>query len=223
MSKLDEILKAVDEKETSKNHRQTIREFSTSAFKDHIIEVEDERIFYCHRPHSGFYSFRICFLPQGVIYLYGDIGQLALQRGGFGWLASAVNHKRISHYVLEKAKPQITWRDKEFMPGDAAQVLREMHDGIPIMDNGQSCVEKCGEDADDDCWEEKPQPKKAISIAEDWLHHTWDDCGRDGGAWTRAYYENTNDCEGPDCRDYDSTVLWCYHALSWFVRKRTGD
>lgn len=221
MSKLDEVLKEVDEKETSKEHRETIKELSTNAFKDHIIELEAENIFYCHRPNSGFYSFRICFLPQGVIYLYGDIGQLCLQRGGFDWLESAMRSKYVSNYVLEKARPGITWRDKEFMPGDAAQVLREMHDGVPYMDNGQSCVEKCGEDAEDDCWDQKPDPALAIKIAEDWLHYTWNDCGRDGNAWRRAYYEHTHDCEGPLCRDYDSTVLWCYHAFAWFVKQRT--
>jgi hypothetical protein len=89
------------------------------------------------------------------------------------------------------------------------------------MDNGKSCVEMCGEDASDDCWEQKPNPDLAIKIAEDWLFHSRTDCGRDGEAWSRAYYDNTGDCEYDDCRDYGSTTLWCYHALDWFVRKRT--
>jgi len=220
---LDELLEYVDEEDTSARHRDVIKRMADSHFKDHIIEVEDERIFRCARPGTGFYSFRICFLPAGTILIYGDIGELMLQRGGFNWLARAIRHDYVSDYVLEKARPRITWRTSQFMPGDAAAELREMHDGVPYVDaKGINFVEQAraeGEDPCEDDWERQPNPVLARKIAEDWLSMEVSGCN--GEDWARAYYSRTGDCEFPDCRDYEPSILYCYHALAWFVKKRT--
>ena len=220
---LDEILKYVEEDDTIERHRALIKEMADSHFKDHIIEVEEENVFHCKRPGTGMYSFRVCFLPAGVILIYGDIGELMLQRGGFNWLSSAIRHNYVSDYVFEKARPQITWRTKTFLTGDAVAELRRMHDGVPNIEDGKNCVEECEKNSDhgvtDDCWEVKPNPVLACKIAEEWLN--LDVSGQDGEAWSRAYYIHTGDSEHPDCRDYDASHLYCYYALAWFVEQRT--
>jgi len=223
---LNELLKHVDETDTKERHRRVIKAMADANYKDHVITAESENIFYCAKPGTGFYSFRVVFLPGGVILLYGDIGQLMLQPGaGFEWLKSAVKHNRVSDYVLEKTKPCIDWRTKMFLTGDAAAELREMHDGIPHVDaKGINFVEQAkeeGEPTNDDDWELKPNPELALKIAGEWL--SYDETGQDADAWGRAYYYATGDCEYPDCRDYSTDVLYCYHALSWFVRKRSED
>lgn len=186
------------------------------SFKDHQITEEQPGVFYCGKPGTGHYSFRVAFLPAGLIVVYGDIGDMMLQRGGEDWLSGAIRHDYVSDYVFEKQLPRRGRYEKqmEFMPGDAVAELRRMYDGVPDRD-----VEN-PDPADPDHWEQQPNPKKAICIAEDWL--SFDSSGCDGDGWDRAYYSWAGDCEHPRCRDYSSNDLWCYHALSWFVQARKG-
>lgn len=227
MSEFNALVANVDTRETVDNHRDTIKKLAESAFKKHEITQEAEGQFYCAKPGTRIYSFRVCFLPAGMIVIYGDIGEMMVQRGGEGWLRGAIRHDYVSDYVFEKVKPFRRWSDKTFLPGEALAELRRLHDGVPIIEDGKNLVEEAlangihptDEDYDPyDYWEEKPKPDLAIAIAEDWLLS--DSMGTDAEAWSHAYYNHTNDCEYPDCRDYDASDLWCYWALSWFVRKR---
>lgn len=148
--------------------------------------------------------------------VYGDIGDMMIQRGGEDWLRGAIRHDYVSDYVFEKQLPRRSSYEKktEFLVGDAAAELRRMFNGVPYKDTKGLTPE------DEDYWEEEPNPKLALKIAEDWLDH--DASGRDAEAWSRSYYDHTGDCELPHCRDYSSNDLWCYQALSWFVRAREG-
>jgi hypothetical protein len=221
MREFENAVKDVAADRTEERHRATIKALAEESFKDHEITVESETMFRCAKPGTGIYAFRVCLLPQGVILVYGDIGETMFQRGGMEWLKSAVRHERVSDYVLSKIRPVVDWRTKEFMPGDALKELREIHDGVPHIDSkGVNFVEQAqaeGEDVCEDDWDRVPDPELACKIADEWL--LYDVTGGHGEAWDRACHEHIPDYwEGPYCRDYNSTHLWCYWALSWFVR-----
>lgn len=227
MNEFEALIKHVDAEDTVAKHRDTIKRLAEEAFKDHEITVEDETVFYCAKPGTGIYSFRVAFLPAGMIVIYGDIGEMMVQRGGYGWLKGSIRHDYVSDYVFEKVRPFRRWNVKEFQPGEALGELKALYYGVPLIEDGKNLVEEAkelGVDPDDedydpyDYWESQPKPELALKIAHDWLDY--DVTGQDADAWSRAYYEHTNDCEYPDCRDYNANDLWCYHALSWFVRKR---
>lgn len=211
---LDDLLKRVEETETGANHRKQIKEIAEASFKDHVIVEEAPGVFHCAKPNTGMYSFRVAFLPAGLIVVYGDCGDMMLQRGGENWLSGAIRHDYVSDYVFEKALPRLTRseRKSEFMPGEAVAELRRIHDGVPFR--GVELPDPSNEED----WEEQPNPKLAEKIAADWLVYSLS--GSDGNAWDRAYFEHTDDCEPPTCRDYSANDLWCYYALSWFVRTR---
>jgi hypothetical protein len=216
------LLRNVSLDETSERHRAQLKEYAEDSFKNHVITEEQPGVFRCAQPNTNQYLFRVAFLPAGLIVVYGDIGDMMIQRGGEDWLSGAIRHDYVSDYVLEKMLPTRgrTERQTEFMPGDAAAELLRMHDGVPRKVGGIIKPEDIEglTPADDDYWEERPNPKLALKIAEGWLDH--DESGRDAEGWSRSYYDRTGDCESPQCRDYSSNTLWCYHALSWFVRAR---
>lgn len=233
MNEFERLVRTVDAERTQKQHQATCRRLAETSFADHEITVElmekDQETgeeyptrFRCAKPGSGMYAFRVCFLPQGMILVYGDIGEMMLQRGGYGWLKGAIRHDYISDYVMEKVLPRPDQDSKAFMSGDALTELREMHDGIPYVDSkGINLVELArakGKEPCEDDWERPPESERAIQIAHEWLNY--DESGGHGDVWVRANYETAQDFwEGPDCLDYSSNQLWCYCALSWFVRK----
>lgn len=200
VEEFEDLIRHVDERATTENRRKTIKTLADDSFKDHEITQESEQIFYCGKPGTRMYSFRVCFLPEGMIVVYGDIGEMMVQRGSYDWLKGAIRHDYISDYIFEKVRPVRSWRDKEFQEGDALEEIKKTF---------------YGQHSDD------PQPELALKIAHDWLGY---DCsGCDADAWGRANYDHTGDFEYPDCRDYNANDLWCYHALSWFVRKREAS
>ena len=222
----EELLKHVDPKATSDRAVKNSRDYSEEAFKDHVITEEQPGVFKCAAPTTIIHSFRIAFLPNGMIVIYGDIGEMMIQRGGESWLRGAIRHDYVSHYVFEKAKPFRRWNHKEFFPGDALAEILRLRDGEPIIRDGINLVEqarKAGQATHliSDYWDSFPNPDLALRISEDWLSE--DSTGMDADSWSRAYYKHTGDCEYPDCRYYDSNDLWCYFALSWFARKRVAD
>jgi len=223
----EELLKDVDADNTAERNRKQMKSYAEEAFKDHVIVEEQPDVFRCAAPTTIIHSFRVAFLPGGMIVVYGDIGDMMVQRGGEGWLKSAIRHDYVSDYVMGKAVPieSRRWPSQEFFPGDALAEIIRLRDGKPYVEDAVNLVEQAREagidisEDLDDYYEEVPQPGLARKIAEDWLD--WDVCGTDADAWGRAYYKHTADCEYDDCRDYNSNQLWCYFALSWFVRKRT--
>jgi len=213
------LVKGVNAKKTSKRCREEMKTYAEEAFKDHVITEEGENVFRCGQPDTIIHSYRVAFLPAGMIVVYGDIGEMMIQRGGEGWLRGAIRHDYVSDYIMEKVRP--VRRIEAFMPGDALIELRQIHDGIPEIDHkGVNFVEQAIAEGDEPCdsdWEVKPDPEGAEKIAREWLLYN---DGDDGEAWSRAIYEHTGDCEYNDCRDYTTNDLWCYYALSWFIRKR---
>lgn len=218
----EELLKYVDPMDTSDRAVTGARKRAEESFADHVIKEELPGVFYCAKPNTIIYSFRIAFLPAGMIVVYGDIGDMMIQRGGEDWLRGAIRHAYVSDYIFEKAKPFRRWNHKDFFPGDALAEIIRLRDGEPHVDSkGVNFVEQAraeGEVTNDNDWDVRPNPELARKIAEDWLSSDYS--GQDADAWARAYYEHTGDCEYPDCRYYNSNDLWCYAALSWFVRQR---
>jgi len=211
----------VDIESTSARHRETIQRLAEDSFEKHILEEECPGVFLCHNPKTILYSFRIAFLPAGLIVVYGDIGDMMLQRGGEGWLSQAIRHDYVSDYVMEKRLPRGKWNhQREFMPGDAALEITRLHAGVPRVQDGVDLVaeaRQAGIEVTEDHWDQPPDPAQAERIAEDWL--CYDESGHDSEAFGRAWAEHV-DWEVPDFHDYSSNDLWCYEALKWFVRER---
>lgn len=219
----EELLEHVSPTATAERNRKNMKDYAEESFKNHIITEEAPGVFRCAAPDTIIHSFRVAFLPGGMIVIYGDIGDMMVQRGGEGWLKRAIRHDYVSDYVFEKVRPVRRWQNKEFFPGDALAEIIRLRDGVPYIEDGVNLVEQAREEGLPekhlkDYYEDPPQPSLARKIAEDWLD--WDQTGQDADAWGRAYYKHTADCEYDDCRDYNSNDLWCYYALSWFVRKR---
>ena len=223
MNEFDYLISRVDERRTIKAHRDAIKKYAENAFKEHEITEVAPDVFRCGKPDTIVYSYRVAFLPAGMIVVYGDIGEMMVQRGGYGWLKGAIRHDYVSDYIFEKVRP--VRRREEFQAGEALLEVKGLYYGVPAVRDGKNLVEEAkelGQDLDDwQLWEQEPKPELALKIAEDWLCR--DASGDDAESWANAYYEHTNDCEYPDCRDYSSNDLWCYHALSWFVRKKEGE
>lgn len=64
------------------------------------------------------------------------------------------------------------------------------------------------------------ETKYADEIQEqfDFLQYDLDD-----HEWHRIFYEVTGDSEAPDCTDFSSEMLWCFHALRKFVELYRAD
>ena len=59
----EELLADVATDETRERHRAQIRKFTEESFKDHILTEESPNVFRCAKPGTGYYSFRVTFLP----------------------------------------------------------------------------------------------------------------------------------------------------------------
>jgi len=222
----EELLKYVDPKATSDRAIKNSRDYSENAFKDFVITEDQSGMFRCAALNTIVHSFRIAFLPDGMIVVYGDIGEMMIQRGGEGWLRGAIRHDYVSDYIFEKAKPFRRRNHKQFFPGDALAEILRLRDGEPMLRNGVNLLEQAREDGAPErhfheYYDVAPDPELARKIAEDWLAEDYS--GNDADSWGRAYYEHTGDCEYPTCHYYNSNDRWCYMALSWFIRKRVAD
>lgn len=192
-------------KETAEEREAEIRHLAALGFAKHAISQDPEapNVFLCKTPGTAIHSFRVAFLPAGLIVVYGDIGDMMLQRGGLGWLRGAVRGDYVSSYVMGK---RLGGRDV-FVPGDGVAILRNMYNGV--------------RDGSADEWIEPPVPNTVEAIIDDWLR--WDSSGSYAAAWFTAWAEHTDDDEPPSCKGYSANDLWCYFALEWFVRNHNPE
>jgi hypothetical protein len=103
---------------TKKQERvRTVDVLADEAFVDHVVREEGEGRWFCGRPGTGMYHFRVITAPRCVM-LYGDIGEaifICPESDGFEWLLTSINGGR--DYILGKSK----WAHKDrwgWMPQD---------------------------------------------------------------------------------------------------------
>jgi hypothetical protein len=94
------------------------------AYKDHVVRSEGDGRWYCGRPTSGTYHFRVVFAPACIL-VYGDIQAVVLRMpngDSLGWLRSTVDDL---DYVLGKVAA-FDGPTKKFSRGDALRKLNEL-------------------------------------------------------------------------------------------------
>jgi len=90
---------------------RTIDELAKEAFKDHVLREEGEGRWFCGRPGTGMYHFRLIVAP-GCVLLYGDIGEavfLCAEPDALNWLLASAGGGR--DYILGKSRQAV--RDKD--------------------------------------------------------------------------------------------------------------
>jgi hypothetical protein len=99
---------------------RTVDELAESAFEDHVLLPEGEGRWFCGRPGTGMYHFRIVMSP-GCILLYGDIGEAVFrchERDALAWLLASMGGGR--DYILGKCPQAVENKDRS---GWASQSL----------------------------------------------------------------------------------------------------
>lgn len=171
------------------DRRAEIAEMAVKSLKDHALTAEGDGRWYCGKPGTGYYSFRVITSP-GCVFMHGDLGEIALichDRDSLQWLKTSTH----MDYALGKASE----RKREFLPSEAERALKDIYNDRD--DNRRGIVDKIR-----DSWEwysgedDKFSPEMAFRI---------------------AYRDATGDCEVPDCTDWDGSMIWQWHALRKFV------
>jgi hypothetical protein len=110
----------VDHEGTKAERRARLANLAEEAFTDHVLTKEGDGRWYCGKPTTGIYSFRVITAP-GCVFLYGDIDELALlphDRDALTWLRGSINDM---DYVLGKSSLSV--RQKDFLVAEAESCL----------------------------------------------------------------------------------------------------
>lgn len=199
-----------EEKFTSQEWREYIKKLAEEDFKDHVFSREGEGRWYCGKPGTSIYHFRVVVSP-GTIILFGDIYDLILHpsdSNALGWLRSVLHPNRTFDnvgYFMEKVNHVLRNEQKVFLLKDAWGDLEEERRQAQEYEEEKE-LERIKE------WEESFKEKLK------WSDGSWGACG-EFTAWAEAYCESKHDSEGIDSPlDFDSMLLVQFHALRTFVR-----
>ncbi len=183
-------------------HRKMIADMAAQEFAAHVLKPEGEGRWYCGKPGTGMYHFRVLTAPFAII-VYGDIGECILRcsdRDALGWLRSAVHDEPGTEghpdYVLSKVEAGKS-APKEFLAELAMEELGR------LREDGRADI--------------------AGAIEEDLKHHYGADLAIPDSPWAQtvfreSYHEHAQTAEVPECADWSSTMLRIHHALCTFVR-----
>ena len=97
-----------EEKYNSKEWREHLKELSDRSLKDHVLIKEGEGRWYCQKPGTNMYSFRVVVSANAILF-HGDLRDLCIQPSGpdpLGWLVNTLT-SQYSHvdYFMEKVTP----------------------------------------------------------------------------------------------------------------------
>ena len=90
---------------------RTIDALAEEAFASHVLREEGDGRWFCGRPGTGMYHFRVIVSPC-CVFLYGDIGEVVFicpEEDSLNWLVTSVNGGR--DYLLGKSRQAV--RDKD--------------------------------------------------------------------------------------------------------------
>lgn len=205
-------------RDTTEYHRGNIRKRAAQHFSEHVITKEATGRWFCGKPGTGIYSFRVLCVP-GAVIVYGDIGELILRPYAsppdeLAWLRGAAKNAKYPEYCLGKCPP--AHKQEEFLSGDAVKYLRNM------VDEAHSWYDTCQERPDEILPLSLVGPeyvaevaRTAKEIAERWESNRG--YMRPALAWSDAVYSVTCDPEMDHCLDFSAEMLFCFNALCWFV------
>lgn len=179
---------------TQKACEEQVRQLAAQSFADHVLVAEGEGRWYCGKPGTGIYSFRVVSAPYHVI-VFGDIGDALLRvsdRNPVPWLRGAV---RSPDYLISKS----IWRDTVFYRGDAVEYLR---DALRETEPSRSAIAVCEE------------LNLSTSDAVDAIRL---DDELDVRGWYEAWHD-AGECEPPSCTGPSAGMFWTVEALRCFVR-----
>jgi predicted secreted protein len=118
-----------DTRHTQEGRRAYLAKRADEEFKDHVLVKEGEGRWFCGKPGTGIYSFRVLTAP-GALIVYGDIYDAVLKpsdRDALAWLRGSMGSL---DYVLEKVTACADKR-REFLRGEALRELAEMEQEHP--------------------------------------------------------------------------------------------
>jgi hypothetical protein len=127
-----------DERFTQAEWRDHLRKLSEPSLKNHILIQEGEGRWYCQKPGTSMYSFRVVVSANTILF-HGDLRDLCIIPTGpdpLSWLVSTLGGKTDSiDYFMEKVTPvhreQTVFLSKEV--DIQLEFLREEHDVILEM------------------------------------------------------------------------------------------
>ena len=186
--------------------REQVAHTAEKEFKDHMLTVEQGegpvRMWYCGRPGTGIYSFRVIAAP-GFLGVYGDVGDgmlMAYDRDLVKWLPGAV---RSPEYLMSKMRK----KQKEFNAVEAREMMQRMID-----------ESHADEETDESGAEEKEQNSTEKMVEE--ILDNWDDDPpeHDGHCFFQAAFDAGMDTEMFDSvMDYCADDYWTLACLKKFL------
>jgi hypothetical protein len=169
--------------------RARIKFFADKAFTNHVLLKEGDGRWYCGKPGTCIYSFRVIVAPRAVI-VYGDIGEVILlpnDNDALAWLRGSVSGNAGDvDYALGKSPWDL--RTRQFLPAEVEAYIAEC-------------------EANED---EQALGKK--------LRQGWELADQESPeAWAETCHEAGMD-EWPNCDDWGNSMLWCYCGLQKFLQ-----
>lgn len=179
--------------DTIASTREQARKHAEEVFARHTIVPEGPGRWYCGRPGTGCYSFRVVTSP-GAVIVHGDIGEAVFcpnERDPLPWLRGVAEHREIV-YLLCKMR---VGPEQEFYLGNAEEHLQER------LANKEAAADEVAEALS---WDGDLSP--------DLSSETW------YAAWLDA-----GDDEPRACVDHSFGALWLAEALCWFGKNLRSD
>lgn len=178
--------------------RQEFHQHAGEVFDRFIVESRGPNVWLCHNPKSFASSFRVILAPALVI-IAGDLGDLILHlsdRDTAAWLKRNIES---INYVLSKAAPD--FQKQAFVP----EALKE------FLENPEPHLDLSN-----------PEEKAFIEELRTWGPYS---------SQVEFYQQVLQTETGPDIDihslpeflDWSNNLLWCYHALRWFVTSLGDD
>ncbi len=232
------------EGKTRQQHRADMKEMCRKEFEEHVLERESEDRWYCGKPGTGFYHFRVIFSP-GYVIVVGDIGDVVLRCGyePLGWILGSND----PDYILGKSQIRGD-HERLFFPQEALDYLQERieeeriepdeeePEELDAVDEAVALAELARPRPLPPTWEEKFQawrkrirvegvseecPDEALGSYQLLLRRYEDAlrwCDEPDRTWFELWDEIVGDGDPPRCQDWDYSMLRCYHALMTFRR-----
>jgi len=135
-----------EEKYNSKEWRAHMKALSDPSLKDHILIKEGEGRWYCQKPGTSMYSFRVVVSANTILF-HGDLQDLCVVPSGpdaLSWLLSTLNSKH-DHldYFMEKVTP--VHRQKTFLIKEAELHLEHLREDHEVVMETQKAIQEVQE------------------------------------------------------------------------------
>ena len=183
--------------------RRTIRANAARAFAEHALVTELDqglhRSYWCQKPGTGFYSFRVVTWP-GWVAVAGDIGFTAVSR---------------CPDMLEFARQAIDSPDYF-----ASKTAREIEARKYLPECGEWWLWQGVDEAEHLTPRTRQRARQALL-----RNALRDEIYSDRHTFCAELLERgiIHDCDFPRCEGYDPSFLWCLEALRWLLARLPAE